>query len=202
MRIFITGTDTDVGKTLIASWLCIKTGSTYYKPIQTGSELGTDRQFVQKLTKKIMPEENYLYKAPLAPEQAARLEYKQIDIETIRLPKSKKLIVEGAGGLMVPITREILLIDLIKQFNLPLILVARSGLGTINHTLLSLHLIAYYQLNLLGIILNGPLNPENYQSIANFSNVPILMQMPKLASISSKILQQIELSEQLKSIFK
>ncbi|GFQ99996.1 ATP-dependent dethiobiotin synthetase BioD [Trichonephila clavata] len=138
MQIFVTGTDTDVGKTTISSWLCLHTGYSYFKPIQTGSTLGTDSHQMSNLTNANVYKENFVYKRPLSPHLAASLENDSINIDRINLPKTHNLIIEGAGGVLVPINKTTLMVDLIKKLAISTILVARSTLGTINHTLLSL----------------------------------------------------------------
>jgi dethiobiotin synthetase len=138
MKIFITGTDTNVGKTLICSWIALHTGFAYFKPIQTGTSDGADSLEVQKLSDAKIYPEIYAYKEPLSLHLAARIEKDTIDIEKIVLPKEKNLIIEGAGGVLVPINDTYLMIDLIKKLGVSVILVTHTTLGTINHTLLSL----------------------------------------------------------------
>ena len=144
----ICGTDTDIGKTLISSFFVKGLNSFYWKPIQSGIESQTDSQTVEKLAKvskeKII-KEAYVFTKPLSPHWAAEIDQKTINFEMLRLPKVKgSLIVETAGGLMVPITRNFLQIDQIKQWNLPVILVCKSALGTLNHTLLSIEACLLY----------------------------------------------------------
>ena len=105
MKFFITGTDTDIGKTLIASWLCIHTNADYWKPIQTGSTQGTDTDYVRQLTGSNIHAETYIFKTPLSPHAAAEIEDKIINLNNIHLPITDKLIVEGAGGVLVPINK-------------------------------------------------------------------------------------------------
>ena len=165
MQIFITGTDTNIGKTLVSSWLCLHTRYDYFKPLQTGSSEGKDSEVVAQLAGPKIHAESYVYKAPLAPAAAAALEKQSIDIHTIKLPDVPHLIVEGAGGLMVPINPHTLMIDLIKLFSIPVILVARSSLGTINHTLLSLEALRARNVEVLGVITSGLFNHPNCDAI-------------------------------------
>src|ERR1700734_940810 len=119
MQVFITGTDTDIGKTIICSWLCLHTRHEYFKPIQTGASEGTDTVTVTRLAGVTTYPETYLYQAPLSPHLASALENEEIILERIRLPSSKNLIIEGAGGLLVPINKHYMMIDLMKYLNLP-----------------------------------------------------------------------------------
>ncbi|WP_168464637.1 dethiobiotin synthase [Wolbachia endosymbiont of Ctenocephalides felis wCfeT] len=201
MQIFVTGTDTDVGKTIISSWLCLHTGYSYFKPIQTGSVLGTDSHQVSDLVSTEVYKEDFVYKEPLSPHLAASLENCSIDIDKISLPKTHELIIEGAGGILVPISRDKFIIDLIKKFNVPTILVARSVLGTINHTLLSLEALRARNISILGVILNGPPNQDNLEAIEFYGRVQVLASVPKLQRINRESLMQIPLSNQLKTIF-
>ena len=144
-KFIICGTDTDIGKTLISSFFVRGLNSFYWKPIQSGIESRTDSQTVEKLaqvSKEKIIKEAYVFTKPLSPHWAAEIDQKTINFDKLRLPKVQgSLIVETAGGLMVPITRNFLQIDQIKQWNLPVILVCKSSLGTLNHTLLSICLL-------------------------------------------------------------
>ncbi|MGL9725286.1 MAG: dethiobiotin synthase [Wolbachia sp.] len=196
MKIFITGTDTDIGKTTISSWLCLHTGYSYFKPIQTGGILGTDSYQVSNLTNANVYKENFVYKEPLSPHLAA---YDSIDIN---LPKAHNLIIEGAGGVLVPINKTILMVDLIKKLAIPTILVARSTLGTINHTLLSLEALRARNIPILGVILNGLPNQDNLEAIEFYGKTQVLASVPKLQQVDREHLMQTPLSNRLKAILK
>ena len=139
---FITGTDTNVGKTIVAAWAMLHLDADYCKPTQSGLEPPTDTQQVQTITQfpvSRFHQEAYRLTQPLSPHEAARRDDISINMNEFRLPLTMRpLIIEGAGGLMVPLNDKNFVIDLIVQLNMPVILVCRSGLGTINHTLLSL----------------------------------------------------------------
>jgi dethiobiotin synthetase len=200
MKVFITGTDTNVGKTLISSWIALHTGFSYFKPIQTGTRDGSDSFEVQKLSDTKIYPESYAYKEPLSPHLAAKLENDMIDIEKIVLPQSRNLIIEGAGGVLVPINDTHLMIDLIKKLGAPVILVARTTLGTINHTLLSLEVLRSRNIPVLGVIMNGEQNPQNSDSIELYGRTSVLAEFPKLESVSMNTLQGITLPQKLKQI--
>ena len=201
MHIFITGTDTNIGKTLISSWLCLHTGYGYFKPIQTGTSEGTDSQIVAGLTDAQIYQESYLYKDLSSPHLAASLENQEIDIAKINFPKAQNLIIEGAGGLLVPINKDYLMIDLIKYFSIPVIIVARSSLGTINHTLLSLEVLQTRNITTLGVIMTGELNQPNADAIEYYGKTKVLAQFPFISSINKDNLKKIPLSQNLQKIF-
>lgn len=199
MQIFITGTDTGVGKTIVSSWLCLHTKYGYFKPIQTGRIL--DSHTVRKIAGISLYKEVFVYGAPLSPHLAASLENCSIDIDKIQLPKADNLIIEGTGGILVPINKTQLMVDLIKKVAVPIILVARSTLGTINHTLLTLEALRAREIPILGVILNGPPNADNLKAIEFYGGVKVLASIPKLQQMERAYLMQIPFSTQLKDIF-
>jgi dethiobiotin synthetase len=194
-EIFITGTDTNIGKTVISAILLAGLHGTYWKPIQSGSEDITDTQWVREKTG--LPDthfypETYLLQRPLSPHASAAKEGVRIELEAFRLPESKgnkTLIVEGAGGIMVPLNNSHLMIDLMKRLDIPILLVATSGLGTINHTLLSIEQMQRYGLNLFGVVMNGPKNPDNRKAIEHFGNIQVLAEIESLSEINPQTLQ-------------
>ena len=200
MKIFITGTDTNVGKTLVSSWIALHTGFSYFKPIQTGTRDGSDSFEVQKLSDTKIYPESYAYKEPLSPHLAAKLENAIIDIEKIVLPEVNNLIIEGAGGVLVPINDKYLMVDLIKKLGAPVIIVARTTLGTINHTLLSLESLRSRNIAVLGVIMNGEKNPQNSKDIEVLGRTSVLAELPKLESLSMNTLKRVALSQKLKQI--
>ena len=200
MHLFISGTDTDIGKTLISAWLCLQTGYAYFKPIQTGTSESRDASVVAALSDVTIHPEKFSYKAPLSPHLAAQLENAEIDLEHITLPEEKNLIIEGAGGLLVPINKKHFMIDLIQHLKIPVIIVASSRLGTINHTLLTLEALKTRQIQTLGVIMNGPLNHDNAEAIANYGNTEVLAEIPFLEVPNQDALKNIPLTASLKKI--
>jgi dethiobiotin synthase len=183
----VSGTDTGIGKTTVAAMLLLALDALYWKPIQSGTQDGTDRQRVQALTQlpddRFVPE-RYVLSQPLSPHRAAELDGVAIEPETLAVPAAARtLIVEGAGGLMVPITRRLLQIDLFADWGLPIILCARTALGTINHTLLSIEALRSRRLQLHGLIFVGDDNPDNMRTISELSGTRILGHLPRLQSI-------------------
>lgn len=201
MSYFITGTDTNIGKTLISSWLCLHTQYNYFKPIQSGTIESIDRIEVQRLSNTHCYSECYSLREPLSPHLAARHEGLQIDLSTINLPHTSNLIVEGAGGVFVPLNDKDVMLDLMVQFNLPIIIVARTALGTINHTLLTLQAIRQKGLKIAGVILSGEPDADNATAIQHYGNVSILATLPHLPIITKQELQKIPLPEKLKNLF-
>jgi dethiobiotin synthetase len=191
----VTGTDTGIGKTTVAAMLVLALDAVYWKPIQSGTEEGTDRQRVQALTQlpddRLLPE-RYVLSQPLSPHRAAELDGIEIKAETLVLPAfDRTLVIEGAGGLMVPVTRNKLQIDVFADWSLPIILCARTALGTINHTLLSIEALRGRHMRLHGLIFVGDDNPDNMRTIADFSGARILGHVPRLDRIGRAALLDV-----------
>jgi len=181
---FIAGTDTGVGKTVVASWLVAALDGEYWKPVQAGLEGETDEAAVRRLTglgaERFHPSA-YRLKAALSPHQAARQEGIVIELSQLKAPPQRRpLIIEGAGGLLVPLNDRDFIIDLISTLGFPVILVARSQLGTINHTLLSLEALRARRLPVAGVVVNGPPNAANRDAIAAYGKVPVIAELPLL----------------------
>jgi len=191
----VTGTDTGIGKTTVAAMLVLALDAVYWKPIQSGTEEGTDRQRVQALTQlpddRLLPE-RYVLSQPLSAHRAAELDGIEIKAEALVLPAfDRTLVIEGAGGLMVPVTRNKLQIDVFADWSLPIILCARTALGTINHTLLSLEALRGRHMRLHGLIFVGDDNPDNMRTIADFSGARILGHVPRLDRIGRAALLDV-----------
>lgn len=183
---FVTGTDTDVGKTVASAALVRALGADYWKPIQSGSvdlpegDAGTVAALAELTEDRIVPTV-FSYRAPLSPDQAAAEEGATIDLDVIHLPERiRPLVVEGAGGLLVPLTGDETMADLMARLALPVVVVARSGLGTINHTLLTLEALARRAIGCAGVILVGAPNPRNRDAIARFGGTPIIGELPRV----------------------
>jgi dethiobiotin synthetase len=178
--IFITGIGTDVGKTVVAAIVVEKLQADYWKPIQSGDLDNTDTMKVQRLVSNeisVFHPEAYRLTQPYSPHKAAALDGVEVEMKKIKLPKANnQLVVEGAGGLMVPLNNEHLMIDLIEKLNADVILVSRNYLGSINHTLLSLEALLNRGINIRAIIFNGDAD-EYTQSIIEIQTrheVPVL----------------------------
>ncbi len=183
-RFIISGTDTGVGKTVVSAMLVAGLGASYWKPIQAGTDGGTDATRVAEMAgvagEKIVSEA-YCLSHPASPHFSAETDGVSIDLERLEVPDvSGPLIVEGAGGLMVPITRSTLQIEVFAGWDLPVILCARTSLGTINHTLMSLAVLHDWELPIHGIIFVGEENRDSQRTIVEMGGVRALGRMPQL----------------------
>jgi dethiobiotin synthetase len=179
---FITGIGTDVGKTIVSAVLTELLKADYWKPVQSGSKEGRDTEKVKALvsnSKSIFHNEAYVFKEPLSPHLAAKKENKIIELESIELPETENsLIIEGAGGPLVPLNENQFVIDVAKKFKVPVILVVNNYLGCINHSLLCIDFLTQQQFDLAGIILNGNFEPEVEKSVTEFKPVKVLARIP------------------------
>ena len=191
---FITGTDTNVGKTFFSSILIQKFNYDYWKPIQTGKNLENDTLHIEKNTKTIKNRFHkpiYSFIKPLSPHLASNYEKKSINMKKIKKPNSKiPMIIEGAGGILVPLNKNNLIIDLIKKFKFPVIVVSKSILGTINHTLMTLEILKKNNIKVFGVVLNNIKNRkegnDNAKSIEMFGKIKVLAKIPSIKNINKK----------------
>jgi dethiobiotin synthetase/malonyl-CoA O-methyltransferase len=186
-RVFVTGTDTDVGKSWVSAWLVKSWGAAYWKPVQSGTVEGWDADLVKQVAPDatIFPS-RHSFPDPLSPDQAAARVGVQIDLDDFELPDVVgPLVVEGAGGLLVPLDDLTLMADLMARLDLPLVLVARTGLGTINHSLLSIAEIRRRKLKLAGVILVGPEHRDNRDAIEHWGGVPVVAHLPPLPDLAA-----------------
>ena len=182
--LFVTGTDTCVGKTLLSAVLVAALNRKYWKPIQTGAYEGTDRETIMMWTnvpeERIHPEA-FVFDAPLSPHLAAAQQGRKIDLQLIRRPlDSGPIIIEGAGGVFVPVNDDAFMLDLMKQLQAPIVVATRTTLGTINHTLLTVSAIREAGLDLRGVVMVGNENPDNRRSVERYGNVPVIGSIPWL----------------------
>jgi len=183
MNVIVTGIGTDVGKTVVSAILCEALYAEYWKPIQAGDldHSDTDRlgDLVSHAGFKSHPEA-FRLSAAMSPHAAADREGLTITPSDISRPDTngEPLVTELAGGLMVPISREYLMVDLIRQLDDPIVLVANYYLGSINHTLLSIDFIKKHGLNFGGIIFNGETNVESRDVILEYANIPLIAEIP------------------------
>jgi len=195
LRLVVCGTDTDVGKTVVSALLVQGLGAQYWKPVQSGLEGGGDSQRVRDLlglpSERFLPEA-YRLSAPVSPHWAAERDGVVIDPARLALPAPEgALVVETAGGLLVPLRRDWLQIDQITRWGLPVLLVARSGLGTLNHTLLSLEALRRRSIPVLGLVLNGPPHADNPRTLAELGGVPVLAELPPLPKLDATALAEL-----------
>ncbi|WP_022723887.1 dethiobiotin synthase [Rhodopseudomonas sp. B29] len=192
-RIVVTGTDTGIGKTVFSAALAGALDANYWKPVQSGLEEETDSQAVQRMSglpaDRILAE-RYSLKTPASPHLAAAIDGVTIDVAALDLPEvARPLVVEGAGGLMVPLTREVTYIDVFARWASPLVLCARTTLGTINHTLLSIEAIRARGIPLLGVAFLGDAMPDSEAIITELGRVRRLGRLPRLASLDATSLR-------------
>lgn len=178
-KVFVTGTDTEIGKTFVSCVLAKKMNASYWKIIQTGDD--SDRMFVKKMTgiaSEKFIDEAYKLKNPLSPYAASLKENKNIEISHVLKRFSEisgqRLVCEGAGGVMVPVKKNYFMSDLIKDLGLCAVVAARSGLGTINHTLLTVEHLQNKGIDISCIILNGEINADNEKIIQEITEIPVL----------------------------
>jgi dethiobiotin synthetase len=194
---FVTGTDTGVGKTLVSALLCAALDGVYWKPIQTGATEDSDRRTVMELAElgpKRTLAECYVFDPPVSPHLAAEWAGATIDRSTIRLPEGKlpgPLIAEGAGGVMVPVNESEFMLDLMRRLALPVMVVARSALGTINHTVLTLRALQGAGLTIMGVVAVGAPNSDNERAIERYGCAPILGRVPLLEVINRETLLEV-----------
>ncbi len=192
--IVVTGTDTGIGKTVFSSGLAGFLGARYWKPIQSGLEEETDSELVARLgglsADRILPE-RYRLKNPLSPHRSAEIDGIAIDTSTLRVPDvgESPLVIEGAGGLMVPLDRETLYIDLFAHWRLPVVLCARTALGTINHSLLSVEALRSRKIDILGIAFIGDENTDTEATICEMAQVRKLGRLPWLSPLDAPTLR-------------
>ncbi|MFH1554402.1 MAG: dethiobiotin synthase [Pseudomonadota bacterium] len=184
LPLVVTGTDTGIGKTVFSAALAGALGAHYWKPVQSGLEEETDSALVRRLARlpadRILPEA-YRLNTPASPHLAAELDGVAIDPEALEPPKVEgPLVIEGAGGLMVPLTRTLFTIDQFAHWGFPVVLCARTQLGTINHTLLSVEALKRRGIPLLGIAFVGDEMADSQETIGAFSGTKILGRLPRL----------------------
>jgi dethiobiotin synthetase len=193
-RLFVTGIGTDVGKTVVAAILTEALQADYWKPVQAGLIPTTDTATVQSLVcnpRTRFHPETYRLHQPASPHTAAAAEHVTITAEAFRLPETDNhLLVEGAGGLLVPLAPGLLIADLIRQLELEVIVVSRHYLGSINHTLLTLEALQRRGLAVRGLVFNGVPNPATEDFITQHTGVPIMPRVQPEAEVSPEVVSR------------
>ena len=193
-NIFVTGIGTGVGKTVASAILTEALRADYWKPVQCGNLENSDSVLVRSLigntASQIYPE-RYAFRTASSPHYAAEVEGAQIEMKNFLVPKTDNmLIIEGAGGLMVPLNRKECVVDLIGFLNVPAVLVCRNYLGSINHTLLSIELLKQKGIRLLGLIFNGENFLDNEEVIKSFGDTVILGKIDESQAIDEAFIKQ------------
>lgn len=191
-RFIVTGTDTDIGKTVFAAALAGALGAHYWKPVQAGLDPEGDKETVARLSglpaSRILPEA-YRLTTPASPHLAARIDGVEIRLDRLPLPDVEgPLVIEGAGGVLVPVSETLLMADLFAHWSLPVILCARTGLGTINHSLLSIEALRSRGVTIAGIAFIGDAHEENERIIPELGRVARLGRLPRLPVVDAATL--------------
>ena len=194
--LIVTGTDTDIGKTVVCAMLTLALEGFYWKPIQSGTEGGTDRQRVATLTglpPSRLLAERYVLSRPLSPHRAAELDGIAIDSGNLNLPDAPGdnwLIIEGAGGVLVPITRDLLQAALFARWHVPAVVVARTTLGTINHTLLTIEALKRRAIDVVGVIFVGDSMLDAERTIIEMTGMKRLGRLPIIPILNAQSLRE------------
>lgn len=201
--IFVTGIGTDIGKTLVSTVLVELLEADYWKPLQSGNLDQLDSQFVKNYisnSKTVIHPEKYAFSQPVSPHLAAQIDHQEVFSRQFEIPATKNLLViEGAGGLMVPINEEETILDLIQNFGAAVIVVHNYYLGSINHTLLTLNVLQQKQIPIIGLIGNGEINKASEDIIFKQAKTPLLGHVNKLEIISKETIKdaQIDINKEL-----
>ncbi|MGH9470774.1 MAG: dethiobiotin synthase [Terriglobia bacterium] len=193
-NLFVTGTDTNVGKTVLSALLTAALNGVYWKPVQSGAHEGTDRRTVMQWAE--IPEERtlpecYCFDPPVSPHLAARESGIHIDLSRIRLPAdpiARPVIAEGAGGVLVPLNETETMLHLIRRLGFPAVIASRTALGTINHTLLTIEALRGAGIEILGVVMLGPEDLENRRAIEWYGKVRVIGHVPPLEAIHREAL--------------
>lgn len=186
--IVVTGTDTGVGKTVAAAALAWRLGASYWKPVQAGLDEETDSEAVARLAGVEVLPEAYRLVTPCSPHRAAEIDGVTIDLDRL-VPPPGRVVIEGAGGALVPLTRELVYADLFARWGLPVVVVARTMLGTINHTLLTVEALRARSIWVGGILFSGNAMPDSEATICAMGKVRSLGRIPVLDPLTPETLR-------------
>lgn len=186
-RFVVTGTDTGIGKTIFAAALAGATGTPYWKPVQAGLEEETDSEVVARLAGVAVHPEGYRLVTPASPHLAAEIDGRTIDLDALTPPPGD-LIVEGAGGALVPVTRSLLTADIFARWKIPVIVCARTSLGTINHSLMTIEALRARGVPIHGIAFLGDAVADSEEIIADIGGVRRLGRLPVINPLTRDML--------------
>jgi len=198
MNFFVTAIGTDSGKTVVSAILTEALKADYWKPVQAGLPKDSDtvRSLVSNSKSKILPE-RYVLNTSASPHAAAKIDRVSIHLNDFELPDAQNLIVEGAGGVLVPLNDDDYVIDLCRVFKIPVVLVSNLYLGSINHSLLTIEYLKAKKVEVKGIVFNGESNPESERIITKKSPWPILFHLPVLSAINKETIIEQALTVKL-----
>lgn len=186
--IVVTGTDTGIGKTVVAAALAWRLGASYWKPVQAGLDEETDSEAVARLAGVEVLPEAYRLTTPCSPHRAAEIDGVTIDPDRL-VPPPGRVVIEGAGGALVPLTRELVYADLFSRWGLPVVVVARTALGTINHSLLTIEALRARSIWVGGVLFSGEAMPDSEATICAMGGVRSLGRIPMLDPLTPETLR-------------
>ncbi len=186
---FVTGTDTGIGKTVVSAMFTKGLEATYWKPVQSGLHEETDTEAVQRMTglpANHFIDEAYRLTEPLSPHASAAIDDVEIEMDAFAMPdyETRHLVIEGAGGIHVPLNEKYMIVDLISQLDIPALIVARSGLGTLNHTLLTIEALRKRDIPILGVVMNGTENESNRKAIEHYGDTSVVAEIDEFPELS------------------
>ena len=187
--IVVTGTDTGIGKTVASAAIALRLGAAYWKPVQAGLDEATDRETVAALAGVETLPEAYRLTTPCSPHRAAQIDGVTIDPDRLAVPAGR-VVIEGAGGALVPLTRELLYADLFARWGLPVVIVARTELGTINHSLLTIEALRARGVSIAGMLFSGDEVMDSQATICAIGGVRSLGRLPRLDPLTPDTLRR------------
>lgn len=187
--IVVTGTDTGIGKTVASAALALRLGASYWKPVQAGLDDETDSETVARLAGVEILPEAYRLNTPCSPHRAAEIDGVTIDIDRLTPPPAGRVVIEGAGGALVPLTRDLVYADLFARWGLPVVMVARTALGTINHSLLTIEALRARSIWVGGVLFSGDAMPDSEATICAMGKVRSLGRIPVLDPLTPEALR-------------
>jgi dethiobiotin synthetase len=177
-QFIIAGIGTEIGKTVVSAILTAGLKADYWKPVQSGDIETGDAYWIRKwVPSATIHPSTYALTKPLSPHSAAEIDGVKIELEAFKIPTDQTLIIELAGGIMVPLNDHETNLDLIKKLDIPVILVSKNYLGSINHTILSYEILKQQGVQMAGIVFNGPENPSGEKFILNHTGLPLVLRV-------------------------
>jgi len=188
-QFIVAGIGTEIGKTVVSAILTAGLKADYWKPVQAGDLDTGDAYWIRNwVPSATVHPSTYALTQPMSPHSAAEIDGITIELSAFKIPSNHTLIVELAGGIMVPLNDQQTNLDLIKHLNLPVILVSKNYLGSLNHTLLSYELLKQHGIPMAGIVFNGPENPSGEKFILNHTGLPLILRVKTESEINEAVI--------------
>lgn len=188
-QFIVAGIGTEIGKTVTSAILTASLKANYWKPVQSGDIATGDAYWIRNwVPSATIHPSTYALTQPISPHTAAEIDGVSIQLKDFKIPTDQTLIVELAGGIMVPLNDHDTNLDLIKHFNLPVILVSKNYLGSINHTILSYEILKQHGIPMAGIVFNGPENPSGEKFILNHTGLPLILRVNQESEINEAVI--------------